>query len=773
MPPVVVAIASYAAGAWAAAGAAALGWGVLAVEAVKFGVAFVVSSIGSRILGTRPDVPSSERRETIRSPAANRRVGFGVVRTGGVLVHAVSTGDENRFMHMIIVLQHGEVDRIDPLFYLNDKRSDDPSFAGKVYAEYYLGTEDQMACQKMMAVDPTGWTSAHRLQGIAYVYLRLEFDQTAFPNGLPQASFIVRASKVLDPRLPQGSPAEWSNNSALCILAYLRAPWGMNAPDSLIDFDSFCASANTCDELIGSIDPALYLLKRYTCNGMIDLGAAPASIIESMQSSCAGHLTFSNGKYRLFVGAYTTPVGVIKPSQLRGEPVVRLAPSRAALFNTVRGSYVEPRQDWQDVDYAEQVDAAGLAEDGSEIVQAVNFPFTTNGATCQRLAKLALARARGGVSIELPMNWSGMQYQLYDVVELAKPWPEVMHGTYRIVEYTLADGGGVDATLQAEAAHYYDWDPATDEKLVPALASYVPTINTSLVIAASETYPITQRPQPRLTVTWRMSAYTSAQAMALINAGNFGGFQVQWRKTTAVGYAPTKDQTFVKTLDSMGKFSFSTTAIEPNTAYYVRVRAYFQGGGGGNWTEVLLQPGTVMPAGVLLNLADQNLQLTVPAQTSGGQTTTGGTLHLVFYPDGRLSVQTRPISGQTATSDGVESTPLSEQMFPLQWSATAVAPADATRCSVRATLIGTPKGTLHTSGPYGLDVSFSAASPRQTKWLSLGGAGPDRLPFGFKLSFKKSTDGHGYFPLLIEICESATGQILSSAYYLLRLDVAA
>lgn len=773
MPPVVVAIASYAAGAWAAAGAVAAGWGAFAVAAVKFGVAFVVSSVGSRLLGTRPDVPSSERRETIRAAAADRRMGFGVVRAGGVVVHAVTTGDENKFMHLVIALNHTEIEHIDTRFYLNNKPSDDPSFAGKVHAEFFYGKEGQAACAAMIGADPKGWTVDHRLQGIAYVYLRLEFDQTAFPTGLPSISFTWKGCLVRDPRLPAGSTPVWSNNPALVMLEYLRAPWGKNEPDELIDFDSFRAAANICDEVVGSIDPALAGLRRYTCNGILNLAAGPASIVESLETSCAGKMFMSNGKYRMRVGAYTPPVGVINSSMLRGDPIVRMTPSRSEIFNTVKGSYVEPKQDWQEVDYHPQVHKQGLAEDGTEIVQSLSFPFTTNGATCQRLAKLALAKARGGVSIKLEMNWSGLQFALWDVVKLGLPGPDAMRGTYRIVEYTLAEGGCVDVTLQAEDASYYDWDPATDETLVPALASYVPTINTSLVIAANETYPITQRPQPRMTVTWRMSAYTSAQAMALINAGNFGGFQVQWRKSTAVGYAPTKDQTFVKTLDAMSKFSLSTTAIEPNTAYYVRVRAYFQGGGGGAWTEVLLQPGTVMPAGVLLNLADQNLQLTVPAQTSGGQTTTGGNVHLLFYPDGRLSVQTRPIFGQSTSSDGVESTPLAEQMFPLQWSATAVVPTDAARCSVRATLIGTPKGTLHTSGPYGIDVSFSAANPRQTKWLGLGGAGPDRLPFGFKLSFKKSTDGYGYFPLLIEICESATGQILTSAYYFLRLDVAA
>lgn len=767
MPPVVVAIASYAAGAWAAAGAVAAGWGAFAVAAVKFGVAFVVSSVGSRILGTRPDVPSSERRETIRSPAANRRVGFGVPRTGGILVHAVSTGDENKFMHMIIVLQHTEVDHIDTLFYLNGKRSDDPAFAGKVHAEYYHGTDDQAACASMIMADPKGWSSAHRLRGIAYVYLRLEFDQTAFPNGLPTASFIYKASKMLDPRQPAGTPPAWSNNPALCILSYLRAPWGMDAPDDLIDLESFSAAANICDEVVGSIDPALAGLKRYTCNGMIDLGAAPASIIESLQSSCAGHLTFSNGRYRLYVGAYTAPVGVVNPSQLRGVPIVRMAPSRSALFNTVRGSYIEPRQDWQEVDYAEQVHEQGLAEDGAEIPQALSFPFTTNGATCQRLAKLALAHARGGVSIKLPLNWSGLQYQLYDVVQLALPGPEELRSTYRIVEYTFADGGGIDVTLQAEEPHYYDWNPAVDETLVPALAIATPTINDTVVISASTTYPIIQTPRPILTIGWSMAAYTAAQAMALINAGTIGGFQVQWRKTSSVVYAPVKDQAFVRALDSQSRFSFSTPDVSPNTSYYVRVRAYYQGGGGGPWVEVLCKPGQVATDGLLLNLTQQTLYRVLPATvTSSNKPTIGGKISLAFKADGSVSLQTFPWYrsdlGNILTATG------STEALPGQWNAlgTFLSTTIPSRFSVRAKLVGVMRGTHLTAGPHNLSMAFSPITD-YTNWFSLGA---DHAVFG--ISFEEAKSGIAYLPMFIEIRENASGLILTSAYINLHLTIA-
>lgn len=52
----------------------------------------------------------------------------------------------------------------------------------------------------LTALFPSQWTDAHRGRGVAYLVLRLRYDATRFPNGLPRIEAMVRGSAVEDPR---------------------------------------------------------------------------------------------------------------------------------------------------------------------------------------------------------------------------------------------------------------------------------------------------------------------------------------------------------------------------------------------------------------------------------------------------------------------------------------------------------------------------------------------------------------------------------------------
>ena len=47
---------------------------------------------------------------------------------------------------------------------------------------------------------PGEWTTAHRLQGIAYLYIRLTYNTNVFTNGVPNVKALIRGKKVHDKR---------------------------------------------------------------------------------------------------------------------------------------------------------------------------------------------------------------------------------------------------------------------------------------------------------------------------------------------------------------------------------------------------------------------------------------------------------------------------------------------------------------------------------------------------------------------------------------------
>ena len=89
----------------------------------------------------------------------------------------------------------------------------------------------------------------------------------------------------------------------------------------------------------------------------------------------AGRLVFDGEKYRCYAGAWRAPTGpTLTAETLRAAPTYRTHPGRQQRINVARGTYREPKQDWQETSYAEQqLPAAVIAEDG-EIVQSINFP---------------------------------------------------------------------------------------------------------------------------------------------------------------------------------------------------------------------------------------------------------------------------------------------------------------------------------------------------------------------------------------------------------------
>lgn len=193
---------------------------------------------------------------TIRQSAGTRTIIYGNIRTGGNIVFASST-NSNQYLHLVIALAGHELRSIDEVLFDDTSIPADhiSSSTGEVIAGKFsgyariikhYGSEEQTADSHMVAEIP-GWTSNHRLRGIAYLYLRLKYSQDIFPNGIPNVSAIVKGKRVYDARVPQN---RWIPNPALIVNDYLSSnEYGFEAAD-YIDGASVVAAANVCDEIV-------------------------------------------------------------------------------------------------------------------------------------------------------------------------------------------------------------------------------------------------------------------------------------------------------------------------------------------------------------------------------------------------------------------------------------------------------------------------------------------------------------------------------------------
>ena len=150
------------------------------------------------------------------------------------------SGSDNKYLHIVLAVGEGEIHSFTQ-YYLNDIAYNDARFNNKVTITPHTGADDQTVDTGLSGA-VSNWTSNHRLRGTAYLYVKLEFDQDAFPSGLPTITADVKGVKVYDPRT---STTAWSDNPALCIRDYLtNERYGRGIPASQIDDTSFTASAN-------------------------------------------------------------------------------------------------------------------------------------------------------------------------------------------------------------------------------------------------------------------------------------------------------------------------------------------------------------------------------------------------------------------------------------------------------------------------------------------------------------------------------------------------
>jgi hypothetical protein len=561
--------------------------------AVYVATTVAISQVASALLapssGGGGTTSPQELSTTVRQAAASRRLLYGRSKAGGVLVYPAQS-DDGKFAYLDVYLGEGPIHAIEPVFWLGDERSDDPKFDGLITLTPYLGTPGQAADAGLVAVSAGEWTSADVGTGIAHAVVRYEFDRNAFPRGLVLPSFEVLGRLVYDPR---NGAFGYSNNPALCLLDYLRSEYGPDGgiADDLIDFASFATAANICDEVVVSIDPTNTVdgvagrVRRYTLDGVFEVSAGHTAIVQTMLAAMGGAMPLVGGQYRLYVGAWRAPTGPqLTGEHLRADPTMRTHPGRTQRINTARGTYREPRQEWQTIDFHEQTLPAAVVAEAGEIVQNFSFPATTNGAIAQRLARLGMLQARSSVPLQLQCNWAAFEWQVFDVINVNLPEIGAV-GTYLCVSYAYPEGGGIDLTLVPHNAADFAWEPATMEQLVPVVVR--PDFNsTPPAVAGLAVGPVSMSGPDDGSgsgAVFGLSASWTATEDARLDH-----YEVQYKRNAAADWLVDRaDGTYWARLLREGYY------------YDVRVRIVRGDGTTGPWAEVLntLLNGDITPPG--------------------------------------------------------------------------------------------------------------------------------------------------------------------------------
>lgn len=454
------AIAAAIIAAVGATGAAAVAITVATYVAVTVAMSLAIGAITRAIMGgpKAPERPAFDsmaeqargRTLMVRAVAEAHRVVYGEVMLSGPILFMAASGATNQYLHVLVALAGHELQEIGDV-YLDDTISTDARFAGLLRINKHLGTDTQTADADLVAEVAT-WTASHRLQGIAYLYVRFLWSEEVWLNGLPNIKCKVKGRKVYDPRT--GLTA-YSNNAALCQRDYIRADFGIEADEAEVDEDLVATAANVCDEAVSIKSGTTQA--RYTCDGAFLLSERPIDVMDKLLTASGGTLVYAQGTYRLYAGAYDMPAMTLTADDLRGAVGLMSKPSRRDVFNAVRGTFVDEDAYYQANEFPPVVSSAYAAEDGATVYRDLELPFTINRRRAQRLAKLMLERGRRGMTVKFPAKLTAMRLSAWDTVYVTIEHLGWQDKVFRVLEWALTEDGGIDLTLQEEDWQAYGW----------------------------------------------------------------------------------------------------------------------------------------------------------------------------------------------------------------------------------------------------------------------------------------------------------------------------
>ena len=513
----------------------------------------------------------------IRQPAAPREIVYGTVRKSGVLVFAHATGTNNEFLHMIVALAGHEVEAIGDI-YLNDEvvsldgsgNATSAPYTGFVRVKKFLGTPTQAASSDLITEAPTVWSTDHRLREIAYVYVRLKFNQDTFPGGIPNISAIVQGKKVLDTRT---NTTAFSSNWALCLRDYMAdTRLGLGVPATEFNATALNAAANIADQNV-PLNPS-GTEKRYTVNGVISTDAQPGDVISQMGMAASGFVGYIGGEWIIHAGAYRTPTITLDENDVRGAISVQTKVSRREIFNGIKGVYTSPDNQWQPADFPPITNATYTNEDGGvRIWQDIELPFTTSSATSQRLAKIALERVRQQIVVRLPCKLTALRVQAGDNIMLTNERLGFSSKVFEVQSFAFAPdqqpngavGLGVDLILRETASGVWDWNDGEETIVDLAPNTNLPNpfsvaAPTSLVLASGSANAFLQEDGtlvPRIKATWVAPADEFVQSGGLVR----------------IEYKPSASSDFLPWNVVRGDVTEEyITDVETGVAYDVRIR---------------------------------------------------------------------------------------------------------------------------------------------------------------------------------------------------------
>ncbi len=395
---------------------------------------------------------------------------YGVRKVGGVRSFIGTSGSDNTYLWVVLTICEGEIEAIDDIYIDDVLLNSSSKHWPNTSVIRYTGTDSQTAQSDLVAAN-IGWTTNHRLRGLAYVVCRFTWDRDIF-SSIPTIHAMVRGKKVFDPR---DSSTAYSSNPALCLRDYLtNARYGKGLPASSIDDTLFGAAATKCETQVTPYSGASQQ-NLFDCSMVLNTDKTLIDNTKELMSGCRGLMPYQGGKFGLIIEDQKTGNAVFNftTDHIIGGITIE-SEKKSTKYNRAIMTFANPNKNWQTdtIDWPAIGSSAHntyLAEDSNvDLVGRLSLPTITNVYTAIDIAELVVKRSRAGLKVVMQCTSEALKCQVGDIVTITHPTPGWTAKEFRVMLTSLMPSGTVTLNLVEHQDNIYPWGTKTEAASSPS-----------------------------------------------------------------------------------------------------------------------------------------------------------------------------------------------------------------------------------------------------------------------------------------------------------------
>jgi hypothetical protein len=401
---------------------------------------------------------------------------YGTRRIAGHRTFINTDGTDNANLHLIETLCEGPIEHLDKVFF-NDELvatattssgsnannfTIESDYSGKLEIYFYDGSQSAEAGQTIPGFNDSDNTKVGNK--IAYVYIKLIWDEDAYGSGAPQITYLIKGKKIPAIGGVESNDASaslsFSANPARCIYDYLtNTLYGKAIPKDLLDTTTFNNAKTYSDETVDKTASDSTQVTRYECNAFIDTDASVLSNLQELLTTCRAGL-ITGDKYKLLVDEPVSASGVsINDDNIVGNINFTQA-NKKTLLNSLKVTFPDEASEFnfqENITTVASSTLQGSSHDNIVLNQDMQLNHTTNKEMAERIALEEINQSRQSGIVEVDVDPSLIDLTVGDVVTFTNATIGQTNKTYRILQTVVKPDNIITINMKEYDNNVY-WD---------------------------------------------------------------------------------------------------------------------------------------------------------------------------------------------------------------------------------------------------------------------------------------------------------------------------